>query len=476
MQMSKKKFRFDFAISCAGAQQEIARALRDALVEKGFKVFFYKDFEHEVFGEDGKKFFKKVYSEESRYCIVLISKEYNKRKWTKLERRIIEAREIKNEDEVLLPVLTSNYKPRWLLSSLIYFNLKKRSLEELVKLLEKKIRIRWWNYKKRRVKKENNESASQVKRIPRRPVKCDDYKWNKLVQLIKNQSVIPVIGQGLYTIETKKEENRLLYDFLAWEVARKIGISFNHTFTDACAEFLEQKKGKKLDCELESVLTEALKGIRLSPSNPLWKLIRCQYFNIFFTTAYDNLLSSCIEKVKKLPVEVLSYTLTESKLELPNEELLDNIKNSRCSLVCHILGKLGKNIIPAYTITDIQSTLHQLLHYIRDAYKNILFRELKNRCFLFLGFKPEDRVLQSFIPGFANWLSRANRDTSTRLFIGGIRGFNESKTIDKLLEHLRTDEIEVIDFMESGDFIDCLCQKLEQTPGPKIDETGALTV
>jgi hypothetical protein len=135
--MAKKKFRFDFALSFAGPQREIARAIYKALVEKGFNVFFDEDFEAEIIGRDAHSYLRKVYSEDSRYCIVLVSKEYDKRDWTKLEREIIQPRQLKSGHNILLPILTSNYKPDWL-SNRICFNLRKRPIEELIEILEKK--------------------------------------------------------------------------------------------------------------------------------------------------------------------------------------------------------------------------------------------------------------------------------------------------------------------------------------------------
>lgn len=140
MNMAKSKFRFDFALSFAGAQRDIARKLRSALAKKGFKVFFDEDFEHEMLGEDGTDYLNKVYSEESRFCIVLVSKDYDKRKWTNLELEIMKARQLDSGDAILISILTSGYKPRWLLSTRIYFDLKNRSITDLVKLLEKKAR------------------------------------------------------------------------------------------------------------------------------------------------------------------------------------------------------------------------------------------------------------------------------------------------------------------------------------------------
>jgi hypothetical protein len=140
MNMAKKKFRFDFALSFAGAQRDIARKLRSALDKKGFKVFFDEDFEHEMLGKDGSLYLRKVYSRESRYCIILISKEYDQRDWPNLERESIQSRELNKERDILLPVNTDGYKPEWLPGTRFYFDLSKRSLKELVTILEEKAR------------------------------------------------------------------------------------------------------------------------------------------------------------------------------------------------------------------------------------------------------------------------------------------------------------------------------------------------
>jgi hypothetical protein len=456
--MVKKKFEFDFALSFAGAQRNLARKLFNVLDKKGFNVFYDEKYAYDMLGENGVDYLREVYSERSRYCIVVISKEYDKGVWPKIEREIIVARQAMLGHGILLPVLTDDHMPKWLLPTRIHFDLRSRPFDELIKILVKKA----W------------PPLESLETDEKKPVNCDDYNWDKLLGLIKSKSVIPVISQGLYSIVTKEKEELFLYDFLARQVAQKIGMPLSHTFTSVCAEYLKKNK-----CgQLKKVLNKSLEGVQLTKDNSLLKLARIRYFDIFLTTAYDNLLGYTIKETRDLRLEVRSYAKNEKKFDLLEKELFDNIRDSQCLLVYHMLGNLKRNFAPAYTLGGIRDTLLKFLDDMNKDFqnRNNLFRELKNRCFLFLGFKPEDQVLQLFIPGFVNWLSGTKRDSSTRLFIGGIRGFNENKPIDKLLEHLRTDEIEVIDFMESEDFVDCLCQKLEQTPGPKIDETGALTV
>ena len=138
--MVKKKFEFDFALSFAGAQRDIARALYNALKKKGLKVFFDEQFNHILLGKNATDYFREVYGEKSHYCVVLISKEYDEGLWPKIEHEIIEARQLESGHDILLPVLTDDYKPKWLHANRIYFDLKTRSLEELVEILKKKAR------------------------------------------------------------------------------------------------------------------------------------------------------------------------------------------------------------------------------------------------------------------------------------------------------------------------------------------------
>jgi len=127
--------KFDFAISFAGTDRDLARQLSDALRQNGFEVFFDELFEHEMLGRDGADYLSRVYFAEARCCIALISQAYDQRSWAQLERRSAQAREFSTEPGFLIPVLIDGYRPLWLLPTRIYFDLKTRTLSELVTLL-----------------------------------------------------------------------------------------------------------------------------------------------------------------------------------------------------------------------------------------------------------------------------------------------------------------------------------------------------
>lgn len=134
-------FRFDFALSFSGADRKFARGIRTALKGAGFSVFFDEDYEHEMIGRDGSVYLRKIYGSESKYCVVLISENYDKSNWTNLEREIIQARELKGERGRLLPIKLDSYTPDWLPATRIYFDLQARTLEDLLMLLTRIIAV-----------------------------------------------------------------------------------------------------------------------------------------------------------------------------------------------------------------------------------------------------------------------------------------------------------------------------------------------
>jgi hypothetical protein len=133
-------FRFDFGLSFAGSDRDLARQLRDGLRNEAFQVFFDEDYEHEMIGHDGSLYLRNVYSRECRFCIVLISRDYDQRDWTNLEREAVQARELRGERGILIPVPIEDYQPPWLPETRIRFDLWKRSIPELVALLAKRCR------------------------------------------------------------------------------------------------------------------------------------------------------------------------------------------------------------------------------------------------------------------------------------------------------------------------------------------------
>ncbi len=162
--MNKTERRFDFALSFAGSQRITAKKIYQALKDAGYEVFFDEHYEHEMLGQDGSVYLHKIYSRDSYYCIVLMSQDYDQRKWTKLEREAIRSRELRGERGSLLPISIEGYLPDWLPETRIYFDLEKRTIEELIECLVRlpKITIDSQEEKQAKVKIELEKTKKKV--------------------------------------------------------------------------------------------------------------------------------------------------------------------------------------------------------------------------------------------------------------------------------------------------------------------------
>lgn len=99
------EYRFDVAISFAGENREFAEAIAKALRNKGFKVFYDRFYQSDMWGEDLADIFKNVFGKYSRYCIMILSNHYIEKKWPELEREHAVERFIEQRGEsYILPV------------------------------------------------------------------------------------------------------------------------------------------------------------------------------------------------------------------------------------------------------------------------------------------------------------------------------------------------------------------------------------
>ncbi len=79
--MNSEKYDYDILLSFAGEDREVARKIAGQLRERGVEVFFDEYEEADLWGKDLYEHLSKVYSEEGRYCIMLISEHYAKKAW-----------------------------------------------------------------------------------------------------------------------------------------------------------------------------------------------------------------------------------------------------------------------------------------------------------------------------------------------------------------------------------------------------------
>jgi outer membrane protein assembly factor BamB len=133
-------FVFDVAISYVGAQIELATELSIALRSRGLQVFFDRVDVETIVGQDGPDALTRVYMQQARVCVLLLSPAYDQSAWTQIERDAVLARRTADRTAFLLPVRVAGEPPNWLPKQLLYFDLLRQSSVELIDVIERRVR------------------------------------------------------------------------------------------------------------------------------------------------------------------------------------------------------------------------------------------------------------------------------------------------------------------------------------------------
>src|SRR3954452_19418548 len=97
-------YEFDFAISYAGEDEEIAQNLCSLLQRSNASVFFAKEQVGELAGKNLHEVLKMIFQDKSRFCILLISQAYVAKYWTLYEFYNVRERILLSEEGIILPV------------------------------------------------------------------------------------------------------------------------------------------------------------------------------------------------------------------------------------------------------------------------------------------------------------------------------------------------------------------------------------
>jgi hypothetical protein len=84
---------FDVALSFAGEDRKYARQFEQLLRQDGVSTFLDVEQQESIWGKSLKKRLTEVYSKQSRFCVVLISRYYRDKAWTRFEGKVIGTRQ-----------------------------------------------------------------------------------------------------------------------------------------------------------------------------------------------------------------------------------------------------------------------------------------------------------------------------------------------------------------------------------------------
>lgn len=108
--VNRRKYKYDIAISFAEEDRNIALAVRSAfkLEElKKIRVYYYADKPEETWGYKLKERLPKIYRDEARYSLLILSEKYPHKKYCRIELEAIRER-IKREEDRYLFILTTD--------------------------------------------------------------------------------------------------------------------------------------------------------------------------------------------------------------------------------------------------------------------------------------------------------------------------------------------------------------------------------
>jgi len=100
--------RYDFALSFAGSDRDIAEKLFAALAENEVEVFYDKNEQHRLLAEDVEDYLRPIYQSEAQFVAVLLGPDYPKRIWTKIESDAFKERLV---DGAVIPVWFADAPP-----------------------------------------------------------------------------------------------------------------------------------------------------------------------------------------------------------------------------------------------------------------------------------------------------------------------------------------------------------------------------
>jgi len=100
--------KYDFALSFAGSDRDVAEHLFEILQEHELSVFYDKNEQHRILAKNVEDYLGPIYKSEARFVVVLLGPDYPKRIWTKFESDQFRER---FGDNAIIPIWFSNAEP-----------------------------------------------------------------------------------------------------------------------------------------------------------------------------------------------------------------------------------------------------------------------------------------------------------------------------------------------------------------------------
>lgn len=135
------RYKYDAALSFAGEDRKIAKALFRQLRRRGFSVFYDADRQADLWGKTPEAF-EQIYGPQARYVIPLVSRHYAQKDWTLYEFETAKREQRKRQGEFILPVRLDDTRLLGLSDGAIRIDARKVKVAQIAKMFADKCRLR----------------------------------------------------------------------------------------------------------------------------------------------------------------------------------------------------------------------------------------------------------------------------------------------------------------------------------------------
>ena len=134
-----KDYDYDIAFSFAGEDRQTVERVANRLKQQNVSVFYDRDKQAQVWGENLQEYLTEVYLKQARFCVMFISRAYAEKMWTRHERRAAMARALKEKRAYILPIRLDRTELEGLLPSVGYITFSDHSEDEIVGMILEKL-------------------------------------------------------------------------------------------------------------------------------------------------------------------------------------------------------------------------------------------------------------------------------------------------------------------------------------------------
>jgi hypothetical protein len=140
-QLSVDKYTYDVAISFAGADRSVAETISRRLQAAGLRVFYDRDYQHALLGEDLAAMLHHTYFADSKFAVIVVSREFLNSKWAgNWELKAVLARMQQQHDGYVLPYVMEDVSVPGLNPTVGYVAAADFTAEEFADLVVRKFR------------------------------------------------------------------------------------------------------------------------------------------------------------------------------------------------------------------------------------------------------------------------------------------------------------------------------------------------